>query len=183
MAVARTLILTALLITLAARAEAAPLQSSEFGESQRILHSLGGDDLRAFFGFTPSITVFSSSMPNAYWLGAGRIYISQSLINTARSEAELAFVIAHELAHGLLNHPSAAFAQSSASETALAEREAEADELALKLLKNAGFDPVEGAGLLERVRAKYFSRAGLTNWDLSVSRRVLRLRAFIAELR
>ncbi|MGB0525013.1 MAG: M48 family metallopeptidase [Flammeovirgaceae bacterium] len=42
--------------------------------------------------------------PNAACFGEGTLMINVGLINRARSEAELAFVIAHEIAHYTLNH-------------------------------------------------------------------------------
>lgn len=46
-----------------------------------------------------------SDAPNAYAMGNGFVVVNIPLIASIKNEYELAFVICHELAHNLLNHP------------------------------------------------------------------------------
>lgn len=76
------------------------------------------------------------------------VYLTTRLLELARSDDELAFVIAHEMAHNILGHPAAVRAVKAANgETAAAlqstavirQTEREADLLATDLLLDAGF--------------------------------------------
>ncbi len=79
-----------------------------------------------------------------------RVRISRALLNMARSDHEAAFVIAHELAHNVLAHPSTKGRKASAIR--LTEREA--DRLSLWLMANAGFDPLVAPEFLRRWGSK-----------------------------
>lgn len=47
-----------------------------------------------------------SDTPNAYAMGDGFVVVNLPLLGNLKNEYELAFIICHELAHNLLNHPS-----------------------------------------------------------------------------
>ena len=49
---------------------------------------------------------------NAFSSGAGALYITEGLLDTLQTEAELAAVLCHEMAHQLLEHPRAALAKN-----------------------------------------------------------------------
>jgi predicted Zn-dependent protease len=51
------------------------------------------------------LIVLKSNQANAFTPGAGTILINEGLLQLARNEAEVAAVIAHEMAHVLLKHP------------------------------------------------------------------------------
>ena len=53
------------------------------------------------------IYVLDTAQVNAYVLGSGSIYVTRGLLLLANSEAELAAVMAHEIAHLVANHSSA----------------------------------------------------------------------------
>lgn len=84
--------------------------------------------------------------PNAFSVGSGIIYITEGLLARLGSEAELAAVMAHELAHQLLGHTREAIQsqgltqQESPSFSYSLKREIEADTLSLKILKVARYD-------------------------------------------
>jgi len=84
--------------------------------------------------------------PNAFSLGSGIIYLTEGLLAQLGSEAQLAAVIAHEIAHQVLGHTREAIKdqglaqQDAPSFSYSLEREIEADTLSLKILKVARYD-------------------------------------------
>lgn len=78
-----------------------------------------------------SISILSTNHDIAASTEAGQILISQGLLINLTSEAQLAFVLAHELSHIKLNHFD--ITQSS-------DLEAEADKLALYTVYRAGYE-------------------------------------------
>ena len=92
------------------------------------------------------VYVVKDRQPNAFSVGAGIIFITEGLLRRLVSEAELAAVLSHEMAHQLLGHTREAISAQSGvtrDEPALAyslEREIQADSLSLKLLKVARYD-------------------------------------------
>lgn len=96
----------------------------------------------------------------------GRILIPAGMAALARSDDELAFVIAHELAHAVLEHaprPGDPGVRGAANEALTLRRgrtagsEADADRLGLYLLARAGFAPGPAADFL----VWYAERQGL----------------------
>jgi predicted Zn-dependent protease len=55
--------------------------------------------------FTYQFKVVNSSEVNAFALPGGFIYVNRGLVSTTRTEGELAGVMAHEIAHVALRHP------------------------------------------------------------------------------
>ncbi|MCS7084333.1 MAG: M48 family metalloprotease [Aquificaceae bacterium] len=120
-------------------------------------------ELRVRFGVIEDRMPMSLSAPWLY------VFISQEAIRKAQNEAELAGIIAHELAHIILNHHSmSAFGQSapdskmpieeaarrlakvSLEERFSIEQEIEADRYAIYLLFQAGYDPLALMKFLKR---------------------------------
>lgn len=61
------------------------------------------------------VQVISSQVPEAYSMPGGRVLLSEGLIaHFALEEAEIAFVVAHEVAHGLLQHERQTLAMANA---------------------------------------------------------------------
>lgn len=122
-----------------------------------VLHRLVGDDVSAFVGVTPDIHFSDESIPNAFVNEANTIVLSDGLMNVVKSDDELAFVIAHELAHIALhhnrpsNHRSHALIGSGSTLQGLIRREIAADRFALSILRSSGFEPDVGLSLLERL--------------------------------
>jgi beta-barrel assembly-enhancing protease len=72
---------------------------------------------------------------------AGRyVQLSSGIVDAARDEDELAFVIAHEMAHNILEHKARLDKQGRKAAAVLAT-EIEADEVGLQLMRGAGYDP------------------------------------------
>ncbi|MEN3034134.1 MAG: M48 family metalloprotease [Aquificaceae bacterium] len=120
-------------------------------------------ELQVRFGVIKDKTPISISAPWLY------VFISQEAIKQAQNEAELAGIIAHELAHIILNHHSiVAFgktspdgnipveeaarrlAKVSLEESFSIEQEIEADRLAMYILFQAGYDPLALLRFLKR---------------------------------
>lgn len=88
------------------------------------------------------ITLLDTNEALAYSPGPGHIVLSRGMFRRLKNEAELAFVIAHELAHHVLGHHAAIHSPTepvaSSVRTALEE---EADAFAVALLAVSGYDP------------------------------------------
>ena len=93
--------------------------------------------------------------------GSGYIILSKPLIASLANEGQLAFVVAHELAHLVLGHTP----QSGLSESARGDLEIDADSFAVGLIALAGYDPRVATGALTRA-APY---GALFNFGLSAS--------------
>lgn len=93
----------------------------------------------------------------AYHLGSGIIVISTGLVEQLDNEAQLAFLLAHEMAHYQLNHLSSEDHFSLSPEESMVEKEIEADTLALGIMALAGYDPRVSVYALSRA---YLGRDG-----------------------
>lgn len=92
------------------------------------------------------------------WADGARIVVGEGLLRRCGSNADLALIIAHEMAHNLLHHrqqlaalgvsadPSAAV--SAATVAQVRETEEEADRLAVQLASEAGYDLSGAEGFL-----------------------------------
>lgn len=89
------------------------------------------------------ITVLDQIAPMAVSPGGGHISISSGLLKQLRTEAELAFVIAHEIAHQQMHHPEqlkTVEGQLVMKDT-VKEFELEADRKAVILITRSGYNP------------------------------------------
>ena len=103
------------------------------------------------------------------WSDERAVAVSSGLARLADDD-ELSFAMAHELAHILLGHAGPAKRQGGSK-----ARELAADELALKLVRNAGYDAAGGERLLKRLASR---RAGEISFSHpAVAKRIARLRA------
>lgn len=100
-----------------------------------------------------------SDQRNAYADGR-HVFTTTGLLSTVRNDDELAFILAHEMAHNILHH--AVVMRGSEvghgigrnlgrSGRIVRETEREADALGGTLMLDAGFDPVRGAAILGRL--------------------------------
>ena len=127
----------------------------------------------------PEVIILDTPTLGAY-SGAGHyIIVTRGLALTLASEGELAFVLAHEMAHRILGHfgEGNELGDSTISDAAL-ERETAADSFALLLLERAGFAPASSLAAIRSVTARF---APATAARLSLNRReanlVTRLRS------
>jgi len=72
------------------------------------------------------------------------IYLESGLLDLLHDDDELAYVVAHEVAHVILDHTGPRKEESLRNKEHRALIEKEADELSIHLMVNAGYDP-EGA--------------------------------------
>jgi Zn-dependent protease with chaperone function len=100
-----------------------------------------------------------SGQRNAYADGR-HVFLTTGLLAKLRNDDELAFLIAHEMAHNILGH--AAIMRSAAvkrgigrtlgrSGEVVRETERSADRLGAQLMMDAGFDPLKGIEVLRRL--------------------------------
>lgn len=81
------------------------------------------------------------------------VRITTGVLNDARDDSELAFVIAHELAHNIMGHPALLKAQGRSAGRVRAT-EIEADKMAIRLMRGAGYDPDAAARFWARFGKK-----------------------------
>lgn len=106
----------------------------------------------------------------------GRILsISRGMVDLARDDAALAFVIGHEGAHGLLHHHSA----SGRSRRAM---ESNADRFGLLLATNAGYRPQAGVELLRKIVQRHPELNRSTSAYPRYSQRASKLEPFARHL-
>jgi len=138
--------------------------------STRLIQSIPDQELP---GDTSSdqfeITVLNSTTPLAYSPGGGLILVSKGLVWALQSEAELAFVIGHEMAHQYLNHTT--FDEHEYEKNVYSQRqqalEYEADEFALGMMALAGYDPRAAvSGLINAYRRAGASKHSSTHPQL-----------------
>jgi hypothetical protein len=103
------------------------------------------------------------------WSDERAVAVSSGLAQLADDD-ELSFAMAHELAHILLGHAGPAKGQGGSK-----TRELAADELALKLVRNAGYDTAGGERLLKLLASR---KAGEISFSHpAFAKRIARLRA------
>jgi len=103
---------------------------------------------------------------NAFAIGGGRIYVNEGVVTFCENEAEVAAILAHEMAHQRAGHFRAAPASTGRDEAnpridlgAVTQeidpaKELEADRLALTILANAGYDPHAALSLALRQQTR-----------------------------
>ncbi len=94
---------------------------------------------------TPRISIESSARPNAFVRDSSVVVITVPALEIVENSSELAFILAHELAHVALRH------RRPGDPT----NELHADRLALTLVQRAGFDPCASLVVLARLGAPY----------------------------
>jgi hypothetical protein len=140
-------------------------------------------DLAAERGCGGQLTLENSPTVNA-WADGKHIMMTTGMTHFARSNDELAFVIAHEMAHNILGHAHGSNA-SAARFGILGSRsrnlELDADSYAVRLMSSAGYQPAAGIRFLEHSRRRFW-------WAFSLGhpgfgRRIKSVAAAIAGLR
>ena len=132
--------------------------------------------------FDYQFTILDSPTINAFALPGGYIYITRGLLALLSSEAELAGVLGHELAHVTARHGAQRLSRMKAEERFCAaficdfelpvlsdmaaigldlafggftrEQELEADELGIRYMRSAGYDPYSMTAFLKKLKAQ-----------------------------
>lgn len=128
--------------------------NSWIGFGERLIGTLSASQIDPFLTEIPKITVVESTIPNAIITSNMELRLSTGLLKLVRSDAEYAFVLAHELAHLILGHVERRDVVTPEEPQDMAfyiEREVAADRLAQKILKRANFDAAAALSILTRV--------------------------------
>lgn len=88
-----------------------------------------------------SVLIIDSHAPNAFIRNKNEVVLTKALIGRVTDESELAFILAHEMAHLALGHDLRGGISA----------EVEADTLALKVATALNFNPCSGFEVLERL--------------------------------
>jgi len=125
----------------------------------------------------PPIKLYHSPKPDSFTSYNGQVFISDGLLHRVDSEDELAFVLAHELAHLYLNHNHVEIQQKSSNYQLQVEQEA--DKMALEIINRSGFHTISGLLLLERLsgQSRYLNDSNPT-----LTPRIEELRLTLIEL-
>jgi predicted Zn-dependent protease len=100
-----------------------------------------------------------SGQRNAYADGR-HVFLTTGILSLLRNDDELAFIIAHEMAHNILGH--AAIMRGATVKKGIGRTlgrsgeivrgtESKADALGAEMMLDAGFDPVRGVAILTRL--------------------------------
>jgi len=145
---------------------------------------------------TYRITILNSPAVNAFALPGGYLYITRGLLALANDSAEVAAVIAHEMAHVTANHgvqrkqreeaeviasrvAAEVLSNEISGQKALArsklrlaafsrQQELQADVIGVRMLGEAGFDPYAAGRFLQSMEAYSRYRAGDADNDQSL---------------
>lgn len=128
-----------------------------------------------------------SDQRNGYADGR-HVFLTTGLLARLRGDDELAFVIAHEMAHNVLGHAAVMRGGDvrrglgrtlGRSGRIVRDTERAADRLAGELMLDAGYDPVAGVGMLRRVGGTDLGIA-LFAGHAPVGERIAAMRALVA---
>ncbi len=122
-------------------------------------------DARKFIDYPWQIFVMRSEQPNAFSPGAGVIVLTSGMLRATRTEAQLAAVVSHEMAHQILGHTREALREAHSSKQQKPQysynlkEEVDADTLGLKIMHVARYDLVHA---LQALSIGYSPRHGHT---------------------
>jgi hypothetical protein len=138
------------------------------GQSQRV--TLTGER-----GCGGELSLSSSGTLNA-WADGRHIIVTTGMRDFARSDDEVAFVIAHEMAHNILGHLGP-HSKMGIFGTRARNSELDADRFAVRLMSAGGYQPSAGVAFLERSRRRLW-------WAFSLDHPSFggRIRAITAEI-
>jgi predicted Zn-dependent protease len=113
------------------------------------------------FKFQWEFNVLRDKQINAFCLPGGKVAVFTGLLPVAANDAQLATVMAHEVAHALAHHTSERLARHKEGGGFLdllvgkahdREQESEADHVGIFLMTFAGYDPEQAVVFWERMR-------------------------------
>ena len=122
-----------------------------------------------------------SNQRNAFADGQ-HVFLTTGAIKLLHDDDELAFLLAHEMAHNILGHAAQMRSGSVAGRKELRRLESDADRLAGDLMIDAGFDPVKGAVALKRLGGMDLGLVLFAKHD-SPATRIAAMRALAAQRR
>lgn len=117
--------------------------------------------LQGQYGCGGKLALTSSSTHNA-WSDGKHVVLTTAMIGLSRSDDEIAFVIAHEMAHNVLGHSDHGRGRRGIFGFSRAKRgEIEADSYAVHLMRNAGYKPAGGISFLQNASRRLW-------WNISL---------------
>lgn len=116
--------------------------------------------LRPQQGCGGKLSLTHSSAVNAYSDGT-HVVVTTGITRLSRSTDEIAFVIAHEMAHNILGHSSENHKRGIFGSSEVMRGELEADSYAVRLMANAGYNPAGGISFLQNARRRLW-------WNVSL---------------
>lgn len=137
-------------------------------------------------GCPSQIYLARSDQRNAYADGR-HVFLTTGLLAKLRNEDELAFLVAHEMAHNIFGHADIMRGPKvkrgigrtlGRSGNVIREVERAADRLGAQLMLDAGFSPLQGAEVLRRLSRKNLGVALFQEHD-SASTRLAVIRALV----
>jgi hypothetical protein len=99
--------------------------------------------------------ILSNSSDLNAWSDGGRVVVTTAMMHEAANDDELAFVIAHEMAHNILGHANGhkeslgLFGLLGFGSSGVKRMEMDADSYAVPLMTSAGYSPRAGISFLE----------------------------------
>ena len=106
------------------------------------------------------ISLVNSGRRNA-WSDGQCVVVTTGMIRLARSDDELAFVIAHEMAHNILGHSQVRLPGIFGIKFGGKKQELAADSLAVRLMTDGGYDAGGGINFLRGARRRLW-------WNMSL---------------
>lgn len=104
--------------------------------------------IRAQKGCGGNLTLTPSSTTNA-WADGKHVIVTTGMTKLSRSDDEIAFVIAHEMAHNILGHTAKDGPKGIFGASKIKRGEIEADSFAVGLMVNGGYQPSGGISFLQ----------------------------------
>ena len=141
--------------------------------------------LRGELGCGVRFAVLHSGSLNA-WSDGRYVAVTDRMMRFTSDDAELAFVVAHEMSHNMLHHAaqdgkiSRLFAEFGIGAKQLKASEVAADAMAVDLLANAGFSLAAPERILRRLAPTQVLNLGITH--PRISRRIQIVRSAVAQL-
>ena len=129
--------------------------------------------MRAQQGCGGKLVLSDSSTLNAFADGR-HVVVTNGMSRLARNTEEIAFVIAHEMAHNILGHSSEADKRGFFGFLQIRREEIEADRYAVRLLANAGYNPAGGIAFLRHARKRLWWNVSLDHPGFTKRIRVVR---------
>jgi hypothetical protein len=108
------------------------------------------------------LTLVNSREKNA-WADGRYVIVTTAMLELARSDDEVAFIIAHEMAHNILghSHPTRRRNGIFGGISRVKKGEIEADSFAVHLMSGAGYRPLGGISFLQNARRRMW-------WNVSL---------------
>ena len=162
-------------------------QNVRFSDCKNYLQKIV-DRISKYNNFNQNIDLFLVENKSAFALSRedSTIEISKNFLNIFDNDNEIAFILAHEIAHILLNHHNLINNVEKNKLTEILNEytnqkiEVEADQYAVKLITNSGFSPQGATTALLKAQKINFANSNkkFLNNDENITHRIMNLYSF-----